>query len=239
MKDFRKYSKENIHFYGSNISGLLVDAISKRKPKKVADFGCGDGAVLFFLKQAGLLDNCKEIIAVDLSGERLERVKDNLKGVKTIKSDVTRVSRIKNNELDFVICSQVIEHIKNENLLLKELHRVLKKDGALFISSSSKKKYGFWIYRNNNMFVSDPTHVREYSSLDEFCNVIKSGGFKINSSNYYSHHPSLSNFVIRFLIKKNIISEQAARGKFFKHFLSKFKIMAPGFGIVEVVAVKK
>lgn len=99
MKDFKKYSKENIHFYSGDVSKLLLDTLSESKPKKIADFGCGDGMVLFSLKEKGILKECKEIIAIDLSRKRLERVKENIKEAKIIKSDVTKVDNIMEERL--------------------------------------------------------------------------------------------------------------------------------------------
>lgn len=38
------------------------------------------------------------------------------------------------NQFDIAICTQVLEHVLHPNVLLKEIHRVLKKDGILFLS---------------------------------------------------------------------------------------------------------
>ena len=45
-----------------------------------------------------------------------------------IRNDITNLS-FKNNIYDVIICSHVLEHIKNDNLALKELYRVLKTKG--------------------------------------------------------------------------------------------------------------
>ena len=41
-----------------------------------------------------------------------------------------------------------------------------------------KKWYGFWIYWSNR-FKLDPTHVGEYTSEQEFLNLLKENGFEI------------------------------------------------------------
>jgi SAM-dependent methyltransferase len=56
------------------------------------------------------------------------------------------------NVYDFVISFQVIEHIENDALYLKEIHRVLKQGGMALITTPNRKMS---LSRN-------PWHVREY-----------------------------------------------------------------------------
>ena len=168
MKDFDKYSKEHIHFYGGSMRKLLVDLVDKLTPKSLADFGCGDGAILFGLQRKGLLNRANSVIAIDLSETRLERVKKNIANVETICSDVCDVKQLKDNQLDLVICSQVIEHVDDDKKLLDEIYRVLKSGGYLYISSVVKRWYGWYFYRCNGKWALDPTHLREYSSSQNF-----------------------------------------------------------------------
>jgi SAM-dependent methyltransferase len=60
---------------------------------------------------------------------------------------------IKNNFFDFVVCFQVIEHIKNDKYFLEEVIRVLKPAGKFIVTTP-------------NRFTSltrNPFHVREYT----------------------------------------------------------------------------
>lgn len=68
---------------------------------------------------------------------------------------------ISSNSYDFVITFQVIEHIKDDFGLMKEIYRVLKPGGKLIISTPNKKMS---LSRN-------PWHIREYT-VDEFKNLI-------------------------------------------------------------------
>lgn len=50
------------------------------------------------------------------------------------KVDISDMDSFKNNFFDIIICSHVLEHIPDDIKAINEMHRVLKKDGLLFIS---------------------------------------------------------------------------------------------------------
>lgn len=50
------------------------------------------------------------------------------------KIDINNMDSFKDNFFDVVVCSHVLEHVKDDRKALKEINRVLKKDGFLFIS---------------------------------------------------------------------------------------------------------
>lgn len=58
--------------------------------------------------------------------------------------------------IDFITMNAVIEHIHNPDNILKEIKRVLKKDGLLFIRTPN------WQMDYKNFF-NDPTHVKPYT----------------------------------------------------------------------------
>lgn len=239
MGKFNKYSKDQIQFYGESASKLLIDLINKLDPKSLADFGCGDSAILFDLQQKGLLRKIDYVVAIDLSETRLKRVKKHIVNVKTICSDVCDVKQLKDGQLDLVICTQVIEHVESDEKLLKEIYRVLKPNGYLYISSIAKKWYGWWIYRCNGKVTCDPTHLREYGSPEEFNKLLKDGNFKIKQTNIYQFRPSLVNVFKRILIKYNILRENDARNSKIFNLFSNMRIPAPGYYNVETLSTKK
>ncbi len=212
--------------------------MSRLNPKSLADFGCGDGAILFDLHRKGLLNRVNSAIAIDLSETRLERVKKNIANVETICSDVCDVKQPKDNQLDLVICTQVIEHVKDDKKLLNEIYRVLKPGEYLYISSVVKKWYGWWIYRCNGKITCDPTHLREYSSEEEFVELLKRSKYQILDKKLSLFRPSIFNVFKRFLIKYKIINEELIIKSNFCNFLTKFKIPVLGYYIIEVISRK-
>jgi len=238
MKQFDKYSKEQVQFYDGTAPKLLIDLIKTRNPKSLADLGCGDGAILFHLQQKGLLKKNDCVVAIDLSETRLERVKKYIANVKTICCDVCDVKQLKDNKFDVVISTAVIEHVENDGKLLKEIYRVFKSGGYLYISSVVKKWYGWWIYTCNGKITCDPTHLREYKSSEEFNKLLKYNKFKIGETHVYQFTPSLKNAFKRLMVKYNIISENNARSTKKFDFFSNIRIHVPGYCVIEVIARK-
>ncbi len=74
------------------------------------------------------------------------------KQVSFLKMTVPPLSGIADNSFDFVITFQVIEHIKNNQFFLQEIHRVLKPGGKLIVTTPNKKM----------SLTRNPWHIREY-----------------------------------------------------------------------------
>ena len=70
----------------------------------------------------------------------------------------SNIFNIENESFDTLISFQVIEHIKNDKLFIKEIHRILKPGGKALISTP-----------NINMTLTrNPWHIREYTSQQLF-----------------------------------------------------------------------
>ncbi|MFY7669715.1 class I SAM-dependent methyltransferase [Tenacibaculum sp. MEBiC06402] len=114
------------------------------------EIGPGEGYGLDILSQA---QKDLKISAVDKSKYAIQRLKNKFPEANIIQQRVPPLSRIQSNSQDFVIAFQVIEHIKNDTHFLKEIHRVLKPSGTLFLTTP-----------NANRSVSrNPWHYREYT----------------------------------------------------------------------------
>ena len=73
--------------------------------------------------------------------------------------------------VDFITMNAVIEHIKNPSNILKEIKRVLKNEGLLFIRTPN------WQMDFKN-FYNDPTHVKPYSPIT-IRNTLTLVGFEV------------------------------------------------------------
>lgn len=178
--DIEEYSKYK-QSYNDEIPDLLNKYFSKKDVLNYLDLGCGDGVLLNALNKKGYFEN-KKVYAVDLSENRINLVKEINKKFVCLVSDACNVSDIKENSIDFLVSSQVIEHVKNDEIMIKEIYRMLKKDGIAYISTVFKKKYAWYFYRCNGQWVLDPTHVREYTNEDQLFGILERNNFKIIES---------------------------------------------------------
>jgi len=239
MTKFESYSKDSIHFYIEKIPFLLESNIIKTHPCSILDAGCGDGQLLFALKNNNLLQNIKRIVGIDLSELRIKRMKNNL-GYEGYVEDLTHIINLKQQSFDLIINAQVIEHIPEQDNALIELHKLLKKDGLLFISSIIKKHYAWYFYRNNNKWVLDRTHVREYGSINEFTSLLKMNKFKVIQVKTSQIWFSPMNFIIRkYLSIKNYDKPtHFYKNHLLLNLLKDIKIPIIGYKTIEVIAKK-
>lgn len=238
--DFNEYSRTFLHFHTEEIPEL----VSKYLNGKVVDFadlGAGDGALLIALKMGGYLENVKKVVAVDLSPERCERL-SQYTDFQVVCSDVTSIPEFENNSFDFIVCTQVIEHV-DQDKLLQEIKRTLRPGGTLYIASIVRKSFGWWYYKTaDGKWAMDPTHLREYASKEEFENVIMNAGFSIENTVLSPFKLSLLEFFTRRVIVP-LFNPKEVNSFFVKHPLidylrRKINIHPPRYFIVETIAKK-
>lgn len=99
------------------------------KCENLLDVGCGDGVIEYFIKI-----KAKNIYGIDNDQQELKKSKQ--KGMITKLVDFnSKKFPFKNNFFDVITCLDVIEHVIDPKFLLKEIYRVLKKNGILIIST--------------------------------------------------------------------------------------------------------
>ena len=66
--------------------------------------------------------------------------------------------------------TQVIEHIDDIKMFVA-IKRTVRTNGIIYISTVFKKWYGWYFYRCNDNWVLDPSHLREYTTDEEFLSL--------------------------------------------------------------------
>ncbi len=117
---------------------FLKKTIKINSKDKILDVGCGLGGPMYYL-------GIKKYIGIDISSSFLKIAHKLFKKPKFIEMDVTRGLKFDSNYFDYIFCFETIEHIPKEKIpfFLDELHRVLKKNGKIIITTPNKLK---WIY---------------------------------------------------------------------------------------------
>ena len=107
-----------------------IETYQKRNGRtqlKILDAGCGDGVNLNILTKV----RGAEIYGVDYNPVRIKRAKVEFPQAKIFEGDLTDL-RIK-DKFDIVLCSQVLEHIEDDDKVLKNLYNSMKDDGILIV----------------------------------------------------------------------------------------------------------
>jgi len=147
---------------------------------KLLDAGCGIGLHGFEYD----LKSKADVIGIDFSEEKISnaiKIKESLKSdMHFIVGDITDIP-LSDNSFNAIICSEVLEHIKEDKKALKELVRVLKKDGTLILS--------FPAYTRHSMInMKKFGHVRIGYSLTMIKKMAKDNNLKIESISGYSYN---------------------------------------------------
>ena len=134
-----------------------------RTGNRVADMGCGEGYGSYLLST-----RAKEVIGYDIdekvmisAREKYSRFANNL-SFRTY--DGVMIPE-KDGSCDLVTCFQVIEHIEDPGIFLKEIKRILKTHGTLAISTPNRLTFS----PDGKLH---PFHAREYTS-DEFRSMLE------------------------------------------------------------------
>ncbi|MBU0477587.1 class I SAM-dependent methyltransferase [bacterium] len=127
------------------------------KNKDVLDIGCGEGYVDLYLS-----DVAKHVAGIDVDQGVVDKAnklfsEKNMTFYRMSGDDL----KFQSNSFDVIISSQSIEHMKNDEKFLSEVHRLLKNNGIFICTTPNKLAMvppGEKIY--NDPFY--PFHVREY-----------------------------------------------------------------------------
>ena len=105
----------------------------KTRQTRVLDAGCGDGINLsvletFFAKKRMSIS----LTACDYNPLRLSRLK-KARGIKVVEASLLNLP-FKDDFFDVILCSHVIEHIKEDVSALREIKRILNPNGLLIVA---------------------------------------------------------------------------------------------------------
>ncbi|MBN1622243.1 MAG: methyltransferase domain-containing protein [Endomicrobiales bacterium] len=107
----------------------MAEEIKKYLPKgRILDWGCGYGHMSFFLRKLGF-----EVVSYDVFQDNSQKLIMKSLEVKPVVKDDGTLLPFEDSSFDAVLSCGVLEHVGNEQGSLKEVRRVLKKNGYFFI----------------------------------------------------------------------------------------------------------
>ena len=110
---------------------LIQEVIDKKakQPQKILSIACSTGVIEEKIKdRLGLT-----VFGID--GAKKSLATAHKRGIITKCADVSEPLPFENNYFDFVFAGEIIEHLFDSRFFLKEIHRVLKINGYLILST--------------------------------------------------------------------------------------------------------
>lgn len=156
----------------------IIENLRKYKKKgKILDAGCGNGTLSIRLAEAGY-----DLNSIDLSKRSISFFYNKIKKLNLDKKIKIRQESIlkmsyPSDSFDGIVCGEVLEHLKNDVVALREFNRVLKKRGICVVTVPAKM--GEWD------FVDDASgHMRRYEK-EELSQRFERAGFSIIKCFYW------------------------------------------------------
>lgn len=130
-----------------------IDKINNKK-LKVLDIGCGNGNISNQLGELGHL-----VLGIDISEEAINVAKKKNKLINVEFKAISAEELTVNEKFDVIVCSEVIEHLNNPELIIQALKKLLSEKGVLIITVPNgfgpreliMTKPMQWAMRKNNL----------------------------------------------------------------------------------------
>jgi SAM-dependent methyltransferase len=114
----------------------LVEFVrSLGRVERALDLGCGDGRLT-----AGL--DTQALTAADVSAVALERARARLPGALFVELEPDAPLPLGDGAFDLVLCAETVEHVRDVQLFLSEIRRVLRAGGELALTTPAARPLG-------------------------------------------------------------------------------------------------
>lgn len=120
-------------YYDESVKNKLIEMKLLKNSMTVMDLGAGDGYI-----SRAVAGYVKKVVAVDISAEMLRELhkkaeNDNILNIEMLESDGCDVP-VENSSVDIVCANMYLHHIDDPELAIKEMNRVLKPNGTVFLA---------------------------------------------------------------------------------------------------------
>lgn len=212
----------------------FVESKIDMKSKTILDFGCGTGYNSYYISEK---QHPEKVVGIDILNECIDYCKKNYSTDRTeyLVQDCL-IHKPSLGLFDVAICSEVLEHVHEQDLFLDTCVKYLKPSGQAFISTPNK---GLFSLSKNKSFLNN-THVKELY-FDEFQKLIdkRFKDYKIYSQIHtpewheiYINYASAANLIQTFrydVFGDNIFGRLASRAARHLLFPVLFKTRSSGY----------
>ena len=153
----------------------VISLLNLRENVCMLDIGCGTGWALG--QAAKLVDGKGTFFGIDLSEKMIGKANENFKGTENFHFFKANAEEIllEDNQFDIIICTNSFHHYFNQEKALKEMHRLLKPKGKVYILDPTVDN---WVIRQiakcMHLFIRDKVNLH---TSKEFGTIIARAGF--------------------------------------------------------------
>ncbi len=209
MRDYQKktidtYNKTAQKYKSTRGSISMQTEIEKFQAllagKKILDLGCGPGRDVKVFVENGF-----QVTGIDLSEEMIKLARDEMLEAEFIVGDLLELP-FEDQSFDGVWSSATIHHLKKEDIpiALSEINRVLKKNGAAYISV----KRGDGEIEEHDSSLAGQSRFFSFFTAKEMTDYLNDAGFDIieswesDNKRNFAGYQKLVSFVSFFIRKK-------------------------------------
>lgn len=148
----------------------------------VLDAGSGKGDIAFYLARRFPK---WQVVAIELETEKVEKLRSvkeklALENLKVVQKDLVELDY--KDKFHLIICSDVMEHIEEDDLVFRNLTNALKSSGYLLIHTPAITEKRNWLWKKRTEILgvkpSDYGHVREGYFKEDLTERLTSNGIK-------------------------------------------------------------
>ena len=146
FKPLHKFNPIRLEYIRNSIIKIFKNKDKKKSLKKIKilDIGCGGGLLCEPLTKLGA-----KVVGIDASEKNIKIAKIHAKksGLKIDYYCASPENFISHQKFDVILNMEIVEHVQDVNLFLKESSKFLKKNGIMFVATLNKtlKSYIFAI----------------------------------------------------------------------------------------------
>ncbi len=156
---------------------------------QLLEIGCGDGDFLVSAESAGW-----QVTGVEYSPDAAAKARQRLKNG-DVKCGELHAAQLPTAQFDLCVISDVIEHVRSPLDFLKEIYRVLKPGGALFIATPATDSWSArlmkqkWMeFKPEHLTYFDRQNLQTALFQSGFREILVQPGWKILSFEYIQMH---------------------------------------------------
>lgn len=150
--------------------------------RRALDIGCGDGWLTVHVP-------AEEVVGADPSWTALERARTRMPDTRFVPIPVDERFVLEDEGFDLVVMTEVLQHVRDVQLLLSEARRVLGPGGRLAVSAPANNRASAWKLLLRGWFIDPMSPVVRFFSMPSLRALLEEMGFEVEGAQ--TRHGSL------------------------------------------------